>query len=326
MSVTSKKNYYEILKISPLSGPSAVKKSYQRLARLHHPDKNPNNPQAEETFRQINEAYEILSDTFKRKAFDRELKKAKEEEEQKRKNTFSPLYESYHSHAPSSFSDPSTSAPQPTQPSPLSTTAKTKDKSWNFFSLKSKFQKKPAKWNGSLELSLEEAALGCVKNILLKKPSLSFSFHSPPGVQAGQSLKLPTPGGKFIYLSVKHKPHPLFTLKGKDIFMNLPVPLTYAVLGGKQNIPTLRGKAILPIPPHTSSGQVLRLKGEGFPSEKKGGKVGDMFITVLIDIPTDFTEEEKNLLRKRMDKNVLFPKTKEFDIKCKNLWESRKRK
>ena len=284
MSVTNKKNYYEILKISPLSGPSAVKKSYQKLARLHHPDRNPNNPQAEEIFRQINEAYEILSDTFKRNAFDRELKKAKQaEEEKKRKHTFSPLYESYHSHAPSS----------------------------------------PAKF---LELSLEEAAFGCVKNIVLSKPSLSFSAHSPPGVKEGQSLKILTSADKFIYLSVKYKPHPLFILKGKNIFMSLPVPLTYAVLGGKQSIPTLRGKAILPIPASTSSGQILCLKGEGFPSEKKGGKKGDMFITVLIDIPSDFTEEEKNLLRKRMDKNVLFPKTKEFDIKCKALWESRKRR
>ena len=67
--MNNKKNYYEILKVSPLASPSTIKKSYQRLARIYHPDKNKNNPAAAETFKQINEAFEVLSDTFKRKDF-----------------------------------------------------------------------------------------------------------------------------------------------------------------------------------------------------------------------------------------------------------------
>ena len=340
-SVSNKKNYYDILKVSPLASPSAIKKSYQNLARIHHPDKNPNNPEAAEVFKQINEAYQILSDTFKRKNFDRQIKQEKENQE-KNKTPPPPMYESYHSYPsfgehnmnPSSPSTPHYST-QTGEPPTTNTAPTHSPKTKAPFSikdyLKQPFSSSENQAYGPLEISLEEAALGCKKNIplqVMRKGVLkteSFLAHIPPGTKEKQKIKIKNKkNGESLYVSIIYKTHPLFTIKQDNILMDLPVPFTKAILGGEVEIPTLRGRVSFQLPAGTHTNHVIQLKSQGFPISTNSKKRGNMLVTVLIDIPSHFSEEEKKWIKKIQIRNQLCPKVAEFDIKTKLFLKNRK--
>ncbi|MYE07302.1 MAG: J domain-containing protein [Oligoflexia bacterium] len=350
MSTDNKKNYYEILKISPLASPFTIKKSYQKLARIYHPDKNPNNPDAAETFKQINEAYQILSDTFKRKDFDRQREQEKQKEEQKKqKEAFSPLYESYHSYSP--FGSPSTRPPSPSHPKKetsftqqppfpekrTTTTPSSSDKKeegpFSIKGLKTYFTKTPTphpdQIQGQLEISLEEAALGCKKTVSLNVTQKeNFWVHIPPGTKEKQNIKIHNKNNKSktdLYVSIAYKKHPLFTLEKENILMDLPIPFTKAILGGEVEIPTLGGRVSFQLPAGTHGGDVIQLKGQGFPtSSPHKKKRGHMLISVLIDIPIHFSEEEKKWIQNIQDRNQSCPKVADFSIKTKLLLKKRK--
>ena len=352
----NKKNYYEILKISPLASPSTIKKSYQKLARIHHPDKNPNNPAAAETFKQISEAYQILSDIFKRKDFDRQREQERQKEEQKKqKDAFSPLYGSYHSyspfmeqpitphHHPNPNSPFSPSVQQPfTEPRPQTGSTSTpstkkEGESFSIKNLKDYFTKKqkvpPEQICGQLEVSLEEAALGCKKNIsldimqngVLKKES--SSIHIPPGTKEKQNIKINSQNKRLnenLYMSVVYKKHPIFKVENENILMDLPIPFTKAILGGEVEIPTLGGRVSFQLPAGTHGGDVIQLKSQGFPSTTHKKKRGHMLITVMIDIPIGFSEEEKRWIQNIKDRTQSCPKVAEFNIKTKLLFKKRR--
>ncbi|MDE0119434.1 MAG: DnaJ domain-containing protein [Bdellovibrionales bacterium] len=325
MSTDNKKNYYEILKISPLASPFTIKKSYQKLARIYHPDKNPGNPDAAETFKQINEAYQILSDTFKRKDFDRQREQEKQKEEQKKqKEAFSPLYESYHSYSP--FRAPSEPSSTPSHP-------KKEEDPFSIKGLKTYFKKtnlpSSDQIRGQLEISLEEAALGCKKTVSLNFTQKEiFWVHIPPGTKEKQNIKIHNQNSKLkedIYVSITYKKHPLFTLEKENILMDLPISFTKAILGGEVEIPTLGGRVSFQLPAGTHGGDVIQLKGQGFPvSSPHKKKRGHMFISVLIDIPIHFSEEEKKWIQNIQKRNQSCPKVAEFSIKTKLLLKKRK--
>ena len=356
------KNYYEILKVSPLASPSAIKKSYQNLVRVHHPDKNLNNPEAAENFKRINEAYQILSDTFKRKDFDRQIKQEKQKEEQeKNKASFSPMYESYNSYSPfaeqatnlhASHTSPPSHPYHPSQggpPPPAGQTANNPQLNPDLhsipphktdsFSIKNYFFKKsntvPSNQiHKQLEISMEEAALGCKKNISMRvmkngipKTEL-FLIYIPPGTKEKQNINITNPqlekSAKNLHVSIVYKEHPLFKIEGDNVLMDLPVPFTKAILGGTVEIPTLRGRVSFQLPSNTHGGYIIQLKGQGFPLSAKAKKRGNMLVTVLIDIPSHFSAEEKNWIKKIQDRKQLCPKVAEFDIKTKLLLKKRK--
>ena len=319
--MNNRKNYYEILKISALASPSTIKKSYQRLARIHHPDKNKNNPAAAEIFKQINEAYEILSNTFKRKDFDRQLKEEKEQKEREQeKSSFSPMYENYHSYAPFSQQAGETSfqkGPIPPQQEPK---------------IRRDFSQKTSsplnnQVHGQLEISLEEAAFGCKKKISLKRlqnqspKAEKLTVSIPAGIKENQNLKI----SNDIAMTIVYKKHPLFTVEDENILMNLPVSFTKAILGGPVTIPTLTGQVSFQLPPNTHGGYIIQLKGQGLPISDKSKQRGKMIITILIDIPVHFTEQEKQWIKEVQKRNQLCPKVSEFDIKTKLFLKQRKK-
>lgn len=339
MPVSNKKNYYEILKVSPLSSSSAIKKSYQKLARIYHPDKNPNNPEAGEIFKQITAAYQILSDTFKRKDFDRKMKQEKEKQK-KNKTSHTPMYDSYHSYPPfeeyninpSPYYPPQTEEPNFTTQDPAHSLKKDP---FSIKNLKDYFKQSfsPSKSPSyvPLEISLEEAALGCKKNISLqvaRKKILkteSFLAYIPPGTQEKQKIKIKNKKIEGnLYVSISYKKHPLFTVKEDNILMDLPVPFTKAILGGEVEIPTLRGRVSFQLPAGTHTNHVIQLKSQGFPISANSKKRGNMLVTVLIDIPSDFSEKEKKWTKSLQSRNPLCPKVAEFDIKTKLLLKNRK--
>ena len=336
--MTNKKNYYEILKVSPLASPSTIKKSYQKLARLHHPDKNPHDPNATEIFKQINEAYQILSDNFKRKDFDRQVKEEKQREEKKKK-PFTPLYETYNSY---------THFPGQTKPFPHSDMSITKNspefsinnpesssKKDPLASLK-EFFTSPASSSllqdcGQIKISLEEACLGIKKSLALKvrrkdiTKTEKFVVHIPPGTKQGEKVKVRNKQSDKLnlYVSIVYKEHPLFRIKQTNILVNLPIPFTTAILGGEIKIPTIRGQVSFHLPAGTHGGHIIKLKGQGFPLSTNSKKRGNMLITLILDIPSSFSKEEKAWIQSIHNKNHLCPKVAEFDIKTKLLLKNR---
>lgn len=347
--MNNKKNYYEILKVSPLASPSAIKKAYQKLARIYHPDKNPNNPEASEIFKQINEAYQTLSDSFKRKKFDRQMKQEKQKEQDKKnKASFTPMYESYHSYP--SFERNINPQGQPPYSSPSTPPLEEKLSTYNTntqtahshkkdpFSIKNlkDYFKQPSSSSENqnykpLEISLEEAALGCNKNISIqtsrkRAPQTElFKIYIPPGTKEKQIIKVNNKKvNENLYVFIVYKPHPLFISKQENILMSLPIPFTTAILGGEVQIPTLRGKVSFQLPAGVHAGHTIQLKGQGLPVATNSKKRGNMLITVSIDILSQFSEEEKNWIKKIQSRNQLCPKVAEFEIKTKILLKKRK--
>ncbi len=332
----STKNYYEILQVSPLASPTAIKKAYRRLARRYHPDKNKGNPQAEDLFKQINTAYEILSDTFKRKELDRQIKKEKQQKETQTKQGFSPLYDSFHSYptanppptgpAPAGSGKPPTEGQAPSE----SPSASSKNHAFSMQNLKNwyKGEKDPPVVCAEMKISIEEAILGGKKNISLnvrRKGQVkkeTFTVLIPPGAKEKQNIKINSHPD--LYVSLVYEEHPLFKVEGQHIRMDLPVPFTKALLGGEVHLPTPRGEVSFQLPAGTHGAHVIQLKGQGFPMPHK--QRGHMLINIVIDIPSDLSEQEKVWIQSIQNRKALCPKVAEFDIKTKLLLKKRKTK
>ena len=313
----NKKNYYDILKVSPLASLAAIKKAYQKAARLHHPDKHKNKPQAEALLREINEAYQVLSDTFKRKEFDRVLKTIKTSKT--KKDSFSPLYDSFHSgeaskkegeHPPQAHFQPS------------------------FSDIKQMLKKKPAASLPRIKVfvSLEEAALGARKTLTLKlkdgKKHKLF-VYVPPGAAEKQEIKIQNKIlSHSLCVELAYKKHPLFTKEGLNVKMSVPISLAEAAAGGEASIPSLRGEVSFKIPPGVHLNDVICLKKQGFPSYPAHPlkPPGDMLIKLEIDIPAHLNPIEKEQLKQISKKHPAAPGVEAFRLKCQNLLKDRLKK
>ena len=295
----SKKNYYEILKVSPLASYSAIKKSYQNLIRQYHPDKNPGDPSAVQTFKKITEAYEILSDSFKRKTFDQQRKK-EELQKQKERSKPAPLYESFNTYRAFHFNES-------VAPSIKTFPENAKD----FMPLK---------------ITLEEAAFGCKKDVIHNNQKCFVQI--PSGTEDGQKLRIQSLKQKSVknsFVRIFFKEHSLFFKQDKDIFMDLPVSFTKAVLGGLVNIPTLTKNVSFDLPSMSHHGHVVELKNQGFPlsSYSRTKKRGSMFVKILIDIPSDLSKEEQGWIKKIHGNSSLCPNVEEFKMRVQEVLRSR---
>ena len=230
------------------------------------------------------------------------------------------MYENYHSYTPFSHQageTPFQKGPIPSQQGPK--TKKGFSQTTNAFSNNQSY--------GKLEVSLEEAAFGCKKKVSLKKlqnPSLQarkLTVSIPPGTKENQKLQI----RKDISMTVVYKKHPLFTVEGENLLLNLPVPFTKAILGGPVTVPTLTGQVSFQLPPNTHGGHIIQLKDQGFPIFDKPKQRGKMVITILIDIPVHFSERETQWIKEVQKRNQLCPKVSEFDIKTKLFLKQRKK-
>ncbi|MGA1871672.1 MAG: DnaJ C-terminal domain-containing protein [bacterium] len=298
------KDYYAILGVSKTASQDEIKKAYRKLARKYHPDVAKNSG-SEAQFKEIGEAYEVLKDPEKRKAYDQlgryqpgqEFRPPPEWDEK-----FSPKthYYEFSNEDLGDFSD-------------------------FFFSLfggmgsrgrarryDSKVPMDGQDYETTIEITLEEAYHGTMRTLQMealehtpeghvRRVPKTITVRIPKGPVNGQKLRVPGKGGKGInggrdgnlYLDIVIRPHHLFNAHGHDLYLTLPLSPWEAALGAPIQVPTLGGAVRLKVKPGTKSGQKLRLKGKGLP--KPEGGYGDLYAIAQIVVPTSLSEKEQSL-------------------------------
>jgi curved DNA-binding protein len=284
---TAFKDYYQILGIPRTASEEDIRKEYRNLARKHHPDLNPGDKSAEDKFKEINEAYEVLSDSVKRKQYDQPspVSNAGPGFRQRQGGAngqagfrngggqFSDFFESMFGGQHSARAGAS-------------------------------FSMAGEDVNATIHLTLEEAHNGVIRTIQFGTEdgrTKSLEVTIPAGVREGSAVRLagqgePGTGGSDsgdLYLHVALDPHSLFQLLGDDIQVDLPVTPWEALLGAKVNVPTLDKPVEMKIPAGSQAGQRLRLRRQGV--NKRSGERGDEYVKLRIVVPPSPTAREKEL-------------------------------
>lgn len=298
------KDYYNILGVSRSATEKEIKTAFRKLARKYHPDTNKGNKEAEEKFKEANEAYEVLGNPDKRKRYDMLGTNFRGGSDftpppgfefnfdfgkgftQTQDATFSDFFEMLFGEA---FRGGRASPFQRTYTETYS---------------------RPQKRRGEdhfidLDLSIEEAYKGTSRKIDISIPgeqSKRLEVKIPPNVKEGSKIRMASQGGPGrnggtqgdLYLVVKYKTHPFFKIEGDDVVSEISITSAEAVLGADIEIPTLDGPVKMVIPPGTQNDKVLRLRQKGWLNSKNSIR-GDHFVKVKINIPTVVTEAEKKL-------------------------------
>jgi curved DNA-binding protein len=296
------RDYYETLGLSRAASTEEIRRAYRKLARQYHPDVN-KDPEAEDRFKEVAEAYEVLSDPEKRERYDRlgsnwragdDISGAPgfdgfddmrvEFGDGAGFSGFSDLFETF-------FSGPRSAG------------------SRRGFG----GARRGPDLEAELELSLEEAAKGGHRWVGLAD-GRSYEVTIPPGVRDGQRIRLAGEGGQGVgggsvgdlFLRVRLKPHPRFRLKGEDLSTDLPVAPWEAALGATVELKTLDGVAKLKVPPGSSCGRRLRLRDEGMP--RAAGGRGDLYAEVKILVPKKLSRAERKAFEELAEASKFDPR------------------
>ncbi len=330
------KDYYRILGVDRSADEKTIKSAYRRLARKHHPDVA-RDPSSVERFKEINEAYEVLSDPEKRRRYDSlgaDWQRYAQQGpgpgggvgvEYGDLGDFSDFFRTIFgdlgvrmggraSRRAGGFGD-----------------LGLEDLLGEGFRGRARPPRRGEDVQASVEITLEEAFHGTRKTFTLELdepcPTCAGAGHVggrpcatcrgqgwqrgrrqidvkiPAGVRTGQRVRVAGEGGGppgrrgDLYLTVTVTPHPLFERKGDDVHLELPVTAPEAALGATVDVPTLRGRVSMKVPPGTSSGRTFRLPGYGMPRVRDGGS-GDQLVRIKIVMPADLAPAERDLYRK----------------------------
>lgn len=351
----AKRDYYEVLGVQRNASTDELKKAFRKLAMQFHPDKNPGDKKAEEKFKEVNEAYETLSEPEKRRAYDQ------------------------FGHAGAQGFRPGAGGPYGAggpfggfgggagaggaaggfggfggQGGPNAENMQDifGDIFSDFFSGRTRggpgagpgggggrtqARGRGADLRYTLGISFEEAATGTEKTISFirqrngKEETARLQVTVPAGVKPGQRLKLrgegdASPSGGAtgdLYVIINIQDHSLFKRVDNDVHMDLPLNFVDAIMGTTVEIPTLTGKASLKIPAGTPSGQLFRLKGKGFASVNGPG-AGDMLVRIVIDVPKELTDDQKDLLKKFSASLKPSPLVKAYQEKVDRIMKAKK--
>jgi curved DNA-binding protein len=293
------RDYYEVLGVPRDASEEDIRRAYRKLARQYHPDVN-KEPDAEDRFKEVSEAYEVLRDPEKRERYDRLGANWKAGEDVSGAagfggprpgggfqdvrvdfgggGDFSDFFESF-------FGGRGAGGPRG------------RASGFDGFSARGGDQE------ATVELTLEEAARGGRRKISLAD-GREYEVNIPPGVRDGQRIRLAGEGGSGVgggpsgdlLLRVRIKPHPRFRVEGRDLYTDLPVTPWEAALGATVETPTLTGSTKLKVPEGSSCGRKLRLRGQGMPGPR--GEKGDLYASVKIEVPKKPSKEERELFQR----------------------------
>jgi len=283
------KDYYKILGVDRKASDDEIRKAYRKLAKQHHPDYNPNNKQAEERFKEINEAYEVLSDAKKRSHYDR----------------LGSDYSSWQRRgAPGDFNwDQYGGFPGGTRVSmddlnEMFGGGGFSDFFQTIFGMggRSAERSRPQGYQQELEISLEEAYKGTTR--LLESEGRQKQVRIPAGVRTGSKVRVAGagPNGLDLYLIIGVQDDKRFERRGNDLHTTATASVFTAVLGGEAEVETLEGKIKLGIPAGTQPEQVFRLAGRGMPHLKNPKEKGDLFVRLKVQIPKYLSSKQRELL------------------------------
>ena len=287
-------DFYSVLGVTRSSSADEIQRAYRKLARTYHPDVN-KDPAAEERFKEISEAYDVLSDPETRAKYDRfgssfrqvpdGASAAEWERAQRVNRRGSEGTQDFDSWTTGEFDG-----------------IDLDDLFGNMFGRRRRSPTRGADQEATIEISLEDAFKGAKRRITLPgvNGQRSYDVKIPPGVIEGQRIRLSGQGGQGsngqpgdLYLIVHIAPHPRFRIDGRDIYVDLLVAPWEAALGAKVAVEGPGGDAKLTVPAGTSSGRKLRLRGRGLPNPK--GTPGNLYAEVRIMVPRRLSEREKSL-------------------------------
>lgn len=295
---------YSVLGVPRTASQDEIRKAYRRLAKQLHPDFNPGDKAAEERFKKVSAAYEILGDPEKRARYDRgEIDETGAEKPQYRfyrEYADTGAGERYHSTA--GFEDfigldeilggifGRMGRTRPTGP------LRGPDRRYH------------------LMIDFLDAARGARKQVALPDGGM-LEVEIPAGIDTGQVLRLKGKGGSGVQggppgdalVEIEVRPHPLFQRDGDDIRLKLPISLDEAILGGKIEVPTIHGPVAMTVPKGTSSGRVMRLRGKGIHNALTG-RTGDQYVELLIVLPDRIDPELEQLAREWRAKHAHDPR------------------
>ncbi|MBM3924489.1 MAG: J domain-containing protein [SAR202 cluster bacterium] len=293
-------NYYQILGVDSKASDPDIRKAYRKLARKYHPDVNPNDKAAEARFKQINEAYEVLSDPENRRKYDQygDNWKHADRMDQARQAGYQ---RSRPGAGPEGFTYTWTTQGPGSQRSPG---ANFGDIFEEFFGKQGRTPAAAEPIEVPAEISLDEAAQGATRHIQVPTDGSTrqqrLEVKIPPGVDTGSRVRIASGDGRRqdIYLVINVVSHPRFQREGSDLRTEIEVPMTDAVLGSEVTVPTLTGRVALKIPPETQNGQVFRLGGQGMPRLNNPTQKGDLLARVKVLLPKSLSQEERQLFQK----------------------------
>ncbi|MFW5758603.1 MAG: DnaJ C-terminal domain-containing protein [Bacteroidota bacterium] len=303
------KDYYKILGVSKNASLEEIKKAYRNLALKYHPDKNPNDSKAEERFKEVGEAYEVLRDPEKRKQYDELGANWKNYQNAQGFSGFgrgAGQRQYRRTNVGSMFEDDEFSDFFKTFFSGFGGSAGFGDDFSGFARQSQGFGRSPQAMKGkdlrsTIDISVEEVIQGASRIINLNGNKLKIPVK--PGVQQGQELRLKGKGqpgnaggpAGDLYLKINIIPTPGMSIQGNDLIIEVTTDLYTAVLGGKVTVNSPAGKYNLSIPAGTQNSSKLRIKGKGVPSYNDPSKRGDILVQINVSLPKNLSEEEKNL-------------------------------
>ncbi len=314
MSSTNFKDYYAILGVSKTASPEEIKKNFRKLALKYHPDRNPDNKEAEARFKEISEAYEVLSDPDKRAKYDRfgqYWQQAGSGQPQWSNGgvnvdingfDFSQYgnFEEFINELLGRFSTTGESTSRSYSYGNSSRTSSAYSSVNNF----DDFGNQTAAYNreATIRLSFADAFNGTTKRINLGDESVEFRI--PPGAKQGSRIRIRGKGKSIpysqqrgdLYLNVELQPHSFFKFEEDNLVCEIPVTPDEAVLGASIDIPTPDGMVTMKVPSGIRSGQTLRLRGKGWSSPQ--GKRGDQLVKIIITTPKRISPIEKEYYEK----------------------------
>jgi len=319
-----KQDYYEVLGIGKQADEKEIKRAYRKLAKKYHPDMNPGDKVAEQKFKEVTEAYNVLSDKEKKKLYDQFGFAAFDETGNARADAGSGFYGGAGGQGfggqggfrSGSFHTGDGSGYQEFHFEGGNMDDMFGDIFGNMFHGGFGGQKgyrQQASYRGEdlhadITVGFDEAAFGCDKMIHIQAADgtgvQSLSVHIPAGIDDGKSVRLrgkghPGFGGGEngdLLLKVHITPRAGYERKGMDVYTTADIPFTTAVFGGEASFPTLYGNVVCKVPAGTQSGKKIRLRGKGIVSMKDPKVHGDQYVTIQIQVPTTLTTEQRQKL------------------------------